>query len=170
MVESFPAGVMLFAGTAWLFSRPGMEQSLDDLFIEEAGQIALADALAVGTAAQNIVLLGDPSQLAQVSTGSHPAGAERSVLEHLLGAHATIPQTHGLFIEESWRLHPSVCRFVSDVVYDGRLRSRPHCDRQALLCSGWPVAGLRFRPVDHEGNSQPMRFHAASSFFSAVTD
>lgn len=131
VVESFPAGVMLFAGTAWLFSRPGMEQSLDDLFIDEAGQIALADALAVGTAAQNIVLLGDPSQLAQVSTGSHPAGAERSVLEHLLGAHATIPQTHGLFIEESWRLYPSVCRFVSDVVYDGRLRSRPHCDRQA---------------------------------------
>lgn len=154
VVESLPSGVLLFAGTAWLFSRLGMERSLDYLFIDEAGQISLADALAVGTAARNIVLLGDPSQLAQVSTGSHPAGAERSVLEHLLGEHATIPATHGLFIEESWRLHPTLCRFVSDVFYDGRLRSRRDCERQALVCPGWPVAELRFRPVDHNGNSQ----------------
>jgi uncharacterized protein len=154
LVESFPAGVSLFAGTAWLFARAGMEQKLDYLFIDEAGQISLADALAVGTAARNIVFLGDPSQLSQVSTGTHPAGAACSVLEHLLGTQATVPETHGLFIEESWRLHPSVCQFVSQVMYDGRLRSRRDCENQALHCDGWPRAGIRLRTVDHAGNSQ----------------
>lgn len=153
-IESLPAHVLLFAGTAWLFSRPGLEQALDYLFVDEAGQMSLADSVAVGTSARNLVFLGDPSQLAQVSTGSHPLGAGCSVLEHLLGARATIRETHGLFIEESWRMHPDICRFVSDVMYDGRLRSAPGCDRQALRCSGWPAAGLRFRPVDHQGNSQ----------------
>lgn len=152
--EGTPEDIALVAGTAWLFSRAGMERSLDYLFIDEAGQIALADALAVGTAARNLVLLGDPLQLAQVSTGSHPAGAQQSVLEHLLGPHATIPEHKGLFLEESRRMHPNVCRFISDVIYRGRLRSESDCVRQQINCEGWPAAGIRFRPVEHSGNSQ----------------
>jgi hypothetical protein len=110
--------IRFVAGTAWLFSDAAMDQSLDYLFIDEAGQVSLANALAMATAARNLVLLGDPLQLAQVSKGSHPDGVGRSVLEHLLGTHATVPPDRGLFLEESWRMHPDVCAFVSEVVYE----------------------------------------------------
>ena len=79
------AELQLLAGTSWLFSREELDGHVDTLFVDEAGQVSLADALAVGTAARNLVLLGDPNQLAQVSQGSHPPGADASVLQHLLG-------------------------------------------------------------------------------------
>ena len=83
--ECESADVSLIAGTAWLFSREGMDQRVDYLFIDEAGQVSLADAVAMGTAARNLVLLGDPQQLPQVRQGVHPATSGCSVLEHLLG-------------------------------------------------------------------------------------
>ena len=67
----------LLGGTAWLFARDQLDGELDYLFIDEAGQVSLADALAMGTAARNLVLVGDPLQLAQVLQGSHPEGAGR---------------------------------------------------------------------------------------------
>lgn len=146
--------IALIAGTAWLFSKPLLEQSLDYLFIDEAGQVPLANALAVSTAARNLVLLGDPLQLAQVSKCPHPEGVGASVLEHLLGEDATVPRDRGLFLEESWRMHPDVCGFVSDVVYDSRLRSAATCAAQAVTFDGVAETGLRFLAVEHEGNSQ----------------
>ena len=70
--------VQLVAGTAWLFAREDMDQQIDWLFIDEAGQIATADALAMGTCARNVVLVGDPRQLPQVTQGTHSAGSGRS--------------------------------------------------------------------------------------------
>src|SRR6267378_3451370 len=64
--------ILLFAGTAWLFARQDLDGSVDTLVIDEAGQVSLADALAMGAAARNVILLGDPLQLAQVSQGTHP--------------------------------------------------------------------------------------------------
>jgi uncharacterized protein len=141
----------LLAGTAWLFSRAELDSTLDYLFVDEAGQVSLADALAMGTAAENLVLLGDPLQLAQVSQGVHPGGTGCSVLEHLLGEHATIPPERGLFLEHTRRMHPEVCAFVSEVVYDGRLESAEGLERQELEGVG---AGIRYLPVEHEGRSQ----------------
>lgn len=115
-------GYNLIAGTKWLFADPSIQ--VDYLFIDEAGQVALADALAMATSARNVVLLGDPLQLAQVSQGVHPAiaglAAGASVLEHLLGEAKTISRDRGVFLEKTWRMHPDVCRFISTVVYDGR--------------------------------------------------
>ena len=93
----------LVAGTAWAFTRETVdihtaERPLDVLFVDEAGQLALADVLAVGTAARSLVLLGDPNQLPQVSQGSHPEGSGLSVLAHLLGEHETVPPDRGLFL------------------------------------------------------------------------
>src|SRR6185369_14930259 len=68
--------VVLFAGTAWLFANAKLDGKLDTLVIDEAGQVSLADALAMGTSARNVVLLGDPLQLAQVSQGTHPEGTD----------------------------------------------------------------------------------------------
>jgi uncharacterized protein len=84
--------VKLLAGTAWLFSRDELDGRLDYLVIDEAGQVSLADSLAMATSARNLILLGDPLQLAQVSQGLHPPGSGASVLEHLLGAAPTIPE------------------------------------------------------------------------------
>src|SRR5439155_16885262 len=149
-----PQDVQLIAGTAWLFAREEMDQTLDYLFIDEAGQVALANALAVGTAARNLVLLGDPLQLAQVSQGVHPGNAGASVLEHLLGDEATIPPERGLFLDLTRRMHPDVCGFISDVVYAGRLTSIAECTCQAIESGGLTGTGLRYLPIEHEANSR----------------
>jgi len=140
--------VRLLAGTAWLFARAELDGQLDYLFVDEAGQVSLADALAVGTAARNVVLLGDPVQLAQVTQGTHPPGTGASVLEHLLAGAQTIPPDRGLFLERSFRLHPDVAAFVSEAFYEGRLRAAEGCERQGTAFG----TGVRFLPVEHEGN------------------
>jgi uncharacterized protein len=150
--------VLLFAGTAWLFAHEDLDGSVDMLVIDEAGQVSLADALAMGTAARNIVLLGDPLQLAQVSQGTHPEGTGASVLDHLLGDDLTIPRNKGLFLEFTRRMHPDVCRFVSEIVYDGRLHGIPELANQATAFG----TGLRFLPVDHSGNTSASPEEAAA--------
>jgi uncharacterized protein len=140
--------VALIAGTAWLIADDDLDQTLDYLFIDEAGQISLADAIAMGTAARTLVLLGDPLQLAQVRQGIHPEGSGASVLEHLLGEHQTIPEERGLFLDRSRRMHPDVCGFISDAFYESRLHSAEGCERQATAFG----TGARFIAVDHSGN------------------
>jgi hypothetical protein len=72
------------AGTAWLWSREDMAGSVDVLLVDEAGQMSLANALAVSQAAGSLVLIGDPQQLDQPQKGVHPPGCDLSVLAHLL--------------------------------------------------------------------------------------
>ncbi len=159
--RNFPAGgVNLYAGTAWLFTGEPMDTIVDYLFIDEAGQVSLADALALGTAARNVVLLGDPLQLAQVSQGTHLGGVGVSVLEHLLGTYATVPPDRGVFLEHTYRMHPDVCRFISDVVYDDRLKAAPECSNQRLESAGISGTGLRYIAVKHAGNKQNSREEA----------
>jgi predicted RecB family nuclease len=141
------------AGTAWLWARPEMANSVDVLFLDEAGQISLANTLAVSQAATSIVLLGDPRQLDQPQRGTHPPGAEVSALGHLLNGQATISASQGLFLNETRRLHPNVCSFISEVFYDGRLLPRRENAHQRLDCDTvLDGAGLRFCPVEHSGN------------------
>ena len=141
------------AGTAWLWARPDAFQSIDVLFIDEAAQMSLADVLAASQAAKGIVLLGDPRQLEQPMQGSHPEGTDVSALTHILGAHATIPPDRGLFLEETWRLHPEICDFTSELFYESRLHSRPGLELQTIKSnSRMSGSGLRFFPVVHEGN------------------
>ena len=144
----------LIAGTSWLFSREGMDQRLDYLFIDEAGQVSLADGVAMGAAARNLVFLGDPQQLPQVRQGVHPADSGCSVLEHLLGGAATVPEDRGLFLALTWRMHPDVCGFISNLAYDGRLVTAPGRERQRIDSPGLAGTGLRFLPVEHRGNAQ----------------
>ncbi len=152
------AGADLAAGTAWLFAHAGLDATLDYLFVDEAGQVSLADALAMGTAARNLVLVGDPLQLAQVLQGSHPEGSEASVLTHLLGGHATIPEDRGLFLERTFRLHPDVCGYSSEEFYEGRLRPDPVCGTRTTPLG----TGLRFLPVEHAGRRQDSPEEAAA--------
>ena len=140
--------VQLLAGTAWLFTHHALDGGLDYLVIDEAGQVSLADALAMATSARNLILLGDPLQLAQVSQGLHPPGSGASVLEHLLGEAPTVPEDRGIFLEKSYRMHPDVCAFISEIVYAGRL----HSDQSAARQTTSSGTGIRFVSVEHDGN------------------
>ena len=125
--------VTMVGATAWHWAHEDRFEDVDVLIVDEAGQVALADAIAVSQGARSMVLLGDPQQLAHVSQGTHPLEAGASVLEHLLGNIATIPPDRGVFLATSWRMHPDVCDFVSRTMYDGRLdvgrRVRAAADR-----------------------------------------
>jgi uncharacterized protein len=141
------------AGSAWMWAREAMTDSVDVLFVDEAGQMSLANVLALSPAATSIVLLGDPQQLDQPQRGLHPLGAEVSALGHLLNGRATIAADQGVFLTETRRLHPDVCAFTSELFYEGRLTSRPENANQRLNAAEPLVGtGLRFAPVEHTGN------------------
>ncbi|MCY4114836.1 MAG: TM0106 family RecB-like putative nuclease [Chloroflexi bacterium] len=138
-------------GTSWLWARAEAEGLVDVLCIDEAGQMSLADALASARCADSLVLLGDPQQLDQPLQGVHPPGAERSVLAHVLDGARVMPEQFGLFLDGTWRLHPSICDFTSEVFYEDSLRS--HDGRENLDLAGSPPfrgTGLRFVEVEHE--------------------
>ncbi len=142
--------LQLLAGTSWLFARGHMDQHIDTLFVDEGGQFALADALAVATSARNLVLLGDPNQLPQVSQGSHPPGAEVSVLGHLLGEDKTVRPDMGVFLERTWRMRPEVNDYVSETFYEGRLEPAEVTSTRSVADGN----GVRFLSVEHVGHSQ----------------
>jgi len=143
----------LAGGTGWLFAREELRQAFDYLFIDEAGQVALADALASSLCARNVVVLGDPSQLPQVNLGSQPEGAGNSVLAHLLGDARTVPPERGIFLDRSYRMQPEICAFVSDAMYDNRLQAAGQTARHSVVMPGHELAGLYFAGIDHAGNS-----------------
>ncbi|HEX6867178.1 MAG TPA: TM0106 family RecB-like putative nuclease, partial [Candidatus Limnocylindrales bacterium] len=120
------------AGTSWLWTSPKLAGAVDVLFVDEAGQISLANVVAMAGATENLVLLGDPQQLDQPLQGTHPPGADRSALAHLLGDAATMPPDRGLFLATTWRLHPDLCAFTSEAFYDGRLEPESHLAGQTL--------------------------------------
>lgn len=146
--------VDVVAGTPWLLTREEMRGRLGAVLVDEAGQLSLAEVLAVATATSDrLILVGDPRQLAQPSSASHPEGADASALEHVIGGHGTIPADRGVFLDHTWRLHPGICAFISEQVYEGRLHSRPECALQSV--DAGPVvggSGLRWMPVAHHGN------------------
>jgi len=142
----------LLGGTSWLWARPDFAESVDVLFIDEAGQMSLADVLAVAGGAKSLVLLGDPQQLEQPQQASHPPGTAASALEHILGARKTIPDTAGLFLQQTRRLHPKICAFTAEVFYENRLSSFPGLERQAVVgAPRFPEAGVAYVPVVHDG-------------------
>lgn len=146
--------VDVVAGTAWLFSREAMQGAVDVLVVDEAGQMSLANVLAVTGAAQGLVLLGDPQQLTQPVKGVHPPGSGVSVLEHVLGDLHTIAPDRGLLLDVTRRMHPAITAFVSEQSYDGRLVPHADCARRAVVSAGTlGGAGLRFVPVAHQDNA-----------------
>ena len=153
----------VIAGTSWMWSREQFGASTDVLFVDEAGQLSLANVLSVAHAAATVVLVGDPQQLAQPSEVAHPPGADASALEHILGDHATMPVDVGLLLDQTWRMHPELCQYTSDAFYDGRLTARAGLEHQRIL-GPTPLrgAGLRIVEVPHEGNTNASPEEAAA--------
>ncbi len=157
--EAINGGYALIGGTSWFFSRASMDKQLDYLFVDEAGQVCLANIIASGLSAKNIVLVGDQMQLSQPAKGDHPGGSGVSGLDYLMGDWRTVPSDRGIFLERSWRMHPDLCRFVSRAFYDGKLESAQCTEGQRLIVDAnegdaLPGAGLAFIAVEHEDNIQ----------------
>ena len=149
----------LIGGTAWAFSAGEAQGMLDYLFIDEAGQVSVANLVGMAPSASNLVLVGDQMQLAQPTQGSHPGESGLSTLDYLLQDKPTIPEDLGIFLGTTWRLHPKVCQFISEAVYEGRLVTEAHTEARKVLLDGgaeWidREAGVLFLPVEHSGNVQ----------------
>ncbi len=149
----------LVAGTAWLFALPGHDQAYSHLFVDEAGQVSLGNLVAMGTCARNLVLVGDQMQLAQPIQGGHPGESGFSALEYLLKETATVPPERGVFLQVTRRMHPDVCRFISEAVYEGRLHAHGVCaDRRLVLAANADRAlkptGVSWVPVEHQECTQ----------------
>jgi predicted RecB family nuclease len=154
ILEALRSGrTRIAGGTAWLWAREEFFESVDVLFVDEAGQMSLANVLSIAGAGKNLVLLGDPRQLEQPIQGSHPEGTALSALEHVLDGALTIPPDRGLFLDESWRLPPEICAFTSELFYEGRLSARSKPGVQVLSgASPFDGSGLWYVPVEHDGN------------------
>lgn len=152
--DAITTDYQLVAGTAWLFARPQHERAFDYLFVDEAGQVSLANVIAMATSARNIVLIGDQMQLSQPIQGAHPRGSGISGLKYLLEEHATVPPERGIFLSETRRMHPQLCGFISEAVYDGRLRSAKGTEVREILADtaldpeAIAPAGLKFVDVE----------------------
>ena len=149
----------LVGATAWYFAREENDQLFDYLFIDEAGQVSLANIVAMGLCAKNIILLGDQMQLGQPIQGLHPGESGKSVLDFLMDGYSTVPENMGIFLSKTYRMHPDVSNFISDVSYDGHLVVEQENSNQGLIFqddreSYLPQTGIKFIPVDHDTCSQ----------------
>lgn len=140
--------------THFFWAREDAFEAVDVLVVDEAGQMSLANVLAVSQAAQTVIMLGDPQQLEQPTQGTHPDGTGVSALDHLLAGRQTIEPSQGLFLGTTYRLHPDICAFNSELFYESKLHAVEGCEQQLVqtksIASG---AGLRFQPVTHSGNT-----------------
>jgi predicted RecB family nuclease len=153
LLGSIGNGSDVAGATAWLWASTDAANAVDVLFIDEAAQMSLANVLAVSRAASSIVLLGDPQQLDQPMQGSHPEGTDVSALHHILNRQQTISADSGLFLSETWRLHPDICRFTSELFYQNRLHPRADLELQNVRSEGRVNGtGLRYLAVPTEGN------------------
>ena len=144
----------VMGATAWHFSRYDTP-AYDYLFVDEAGQVSLANILAMARSARNIVLVGDPMQLPQPIQGTHPGDSGRSCLEYLIDGHRVVPADRGIFMPVSRRMHPKVCGYISSAVYEGRLESDEAASLQMLSAAdGTELVGAGMRVVAHLGRSQ----------------
>lgn len=159
-IGQFVAPGCVIGTTAWGFCRPEMVDQLDYLFIDEAGQVSVANLVGMSRSTRNIVLMGDQMQLGQPAQGTHPADSGLSILDYLLHESPIIPDNMGVFLDTTYRMHSAVNRYISDAIYEGQLKADPANDKQRVLVPKdyeGPLAmkaGLVFVPVEHQGNTQ----------------
>ena len=160
MEEAYPPKYQLVGATVFQCCRQENQGRWDYLFVDEAGQVSLANLTAKARCAHNLVLIGDQMQLEQPIQGSHPGESGTSALGYFLNGRATVPPDLGVFLRNSFRMHPEICRFVSELVYEGRLTHHPNTVHHQLelpsvssrlICKG---SGILFIPVEHEDNTQ----------------
>lgn len=159
-LANFPDASCILGSTARGFAREEMVDTLDYLFIDEAGQVSIANLIGMSRAAKNLVLMGDQMQLGQPTQGTHPEDSGLSVLDYLLHDSPTIAEDMGVFLGTTFRMHSQVNAFISEYIYEGKLRSNKENDQRVIKVPDaytGPLnqeAGIIFVPVEHEGNAQ----------------
>ena len=170
-LAEFIQGASVVGTTAWGFSREDMVSNLDYLFVDEAGQVSLANLIAISRSANNLVLMGDQMQLGQPTQGIHPRDSGTSILDYLLHESPTIDSAYGVFLGTTYRMHSAVNRYISEAVYEGKLNAdiandmqvvAVPSDYQGLLDKN---SGVIFVPVEHQGNTQ-----ASDEEIAAIAD
>ncbi len=164
-IDDIPDGYSIIGGTAFAFARKAANGLVDYLFIDEAGQVAIANLCTMAFAAKNYIFMGDQMQLAQPTQGTHPGNSGESILDYLLDGKAIIPDDMGVLLPISYRMHPSLCQTVSDMIYESKLKPSDDTQRLAIQGVNHPQInaehGIIFVPVEHEGNSQASEEEAA---------
>lgn len=159
--------------TAWGFSRIELADAFDYLFIDEAGQVSVANFIAMSQSTKNIILMGDQMQLAQPCQGSHPEESGYSILDYLLYHTPAIPENRGIFLGTTYRMHPKINEFISEAIYESKLEAAPG---NAKRCIKVPAnyqgilnvdAGIIAVPVMHDGNLQASDEEVAQIHFLA---
>jgi uncharacterized protein len=149
-----PSEGVVYGGTAWLWASTDLRGALDYLIIDEAGQMALCQALAASRAAKNVILLGDPQQLEQPQRGAHPENSGIAALTHLLDGDVVMPEGKGIFLNETRRIHPAIAQFTSEIFYKGQLKALPGLENQCIQGgTRFDGAGLFYVPVQHTANT-----------------
>lgn len=148
----------LVGATAFEFAKHGTN-TFDVLFIDEAGQVSLGNIAAMAGCARSLVLVGDQMQLPQPVQGVHPGETGLSSMDYAMQHHATVPPERGILLNVSWRMHPNVCGFISDAIYDSRLTAHPSTARQGLVLPAehhlaLKPTGISFVALTHVGCTQ----------------
>ena len=149
--------ILLYAGTKYHLSQWYYQDKLDYLIVDEASQLAVADLVALGGIAKNIVLVGDQQQLGQPVVGSHPGQSGKSVLDYLLENKDTVSPEKGIFLNRTFRLHPNINTFTSENFYEGRLLTNSNnINRKIEYSSDCMIKteGIHTILMDHKDNSQ----------------
>ena len=155
-LKSFPEEYLLHAGTAWLFSDPRYDLKMDYLFVDEAGQVSLANIIAMSTSCKNLILVGDQMQLSQPIQGIHAGNAGKSGLDFLMESFDTIPESRGIFLGETRRLNEKICSYISSSFYDSRLKSNPITKTRSVSLELKDIddEGIFYLPIDHSDCTQ----------------
>ena len=158
--EEFDREGFVIGGTAWDFcnARRVPPGSLDLLVIDEAGQYSLANTVATSVAARDLLLLGDPQQLPQVSQGTHPEPVDTSALGWVMDGDDVIRPEFGYFLEHTWRMRPEVADVVSALSYEGRLTAAAAALERSIEGI---EPGVHALTVDHRGNTSYSEAEAA---------
>lgn len=133
----------VIGATKFAWCRPESTGLADILLIDEAGQLTLADSCAVAQAAPIAVALGDPQQLTAPVQAAHDESVNVSLLEHIAQGRDVLPDSVGVFLDLTYRMHPRVCQVVADLAYDGALASAPPAQERDIFGEAISVAGLR---------------------------
>ena len=148
----------LLGATAW--GLGSLTNTVDYLFIDEAGQVSIAYFVAMARKAKNVVVMGDQMQLPQPVQGTHPGDSGLSILDYQLQQQRTVPMDQGIFLNRSYRMHKDINQFISDFVYEGRLQNDPACDKQQVIRTNQvndialKASGIVSLAVEHAGNKQ----------------
>ncbi|MDA7454373.1 TM0106 family RecB-like putative nuclease [Candidatus Pelagibacter ubique] len=147
----------LFAGTKFHFASSFYDEKIDYLFIDEAGQVSIADLISIGNVAKNIVLIGDQNQLGQPIKGTHPNESGQSILDYLLEGKDTIPEDRGIFLNKTYRLNSKLNDFISSNFYEERLICDEITDKRLIKFnkkSKIKDSGIHYIEMSHKNNVQ----------------